>query len=101
VIALGGAERGVADAAVMRMDEQARRIDHMGLAPSLIAGDPGTPAAAAAAPPLLSATPARATLGDDPAAWARDHWPLLTAVGVVVGAALVFSLSVAADRPAR
>jgi len=100
VISLAGAERGVADAAVMRMDEQARRIDHMGLAPSLNAGDPGV-APADATPALLSTTPARATLNDDPAAWARDHWPLLTAVGVVVGAAVVLGLSVAADRPTR
>ena len=40
--------------------------------------------AGALAPPVLLGQPApKARLGEDPAAWARDHWPLLTAIGVV------------------
>jgi len=88
-----GAEAGSLDAAVMRLDEEARRIERMGLAPG---GAPPAPVA----PPLLAtpAPPPRASFRDDPAAWARDHWPLVTAVGVMVGAALVLSLTVALDN---
>jgi hypothetical protein len=96
----GAAERGTIDAAVMRLDEEARRIDQMGLAPAdtgpVAAPSPQVPAAPP--PVLLSPPPAKAHFQDDPAAWARDHWPLLTAAGVVVGAALILSIAVASNR---
>jgi hypothetical protein len=87
-------ERGAIDAAVMRLDEQARRIVELEVA----AGTP-PPVASPAPPPdatplvLLPAPPAKATLQSDPAAWARDHWPLLTAAGVVVVSALVLTIA--------
>jgi hypothetical protein len=102
VVPLAG-EKGAIDAAVMRLDEQARRIIKMGLGPSgegPIAVSP--PPSGESAPPLLTAPPpARATLRDDPGGWARDHWPLLTAVGVMVGAILVLGIAVAGDEPRR
>ena len=89
-------EHGALDAAVMRLDEDARRIQQLQLAngaapPVPVAAPPDTPAPILVAPP-----PARATLRDDPVAWARDRWPLMAAIGVVVGAALI--LSVAANN---
>jgi hypothetical protein len=100
--ALAGDE-GAFDAAVMRLDEQARRISRTG-AP-FAPGGPGAadPAATLALPPavLVGPRPARPRLGDDPAGWARDHWPLLIAVGAMVTTVLVLSISVASDRPTR
>jgi hypothetical protein len=90
-------EVGAIDATVMRLDEEARRIDQLGLAPSNSAV--ATPLPTAPPPPttpvaVVGPTP-RATLRDDPAAWARDHWPLVTAVGVMAAATLVLGLTVA------
>jgi hypothetical protein len=88
-------EPGSVDAAAMRLDEEARRIEKLGLAPgsNLEAPpplEPGTP------PPILVAVPppAHPTLRDNPGAWAREHWPLVTAVGALVGASLVLGLTV-------
>jgi hypothetical protein len=38
---------------------------------------------------------------EDPGRWARQHWPLLTAVGVALSTALVLGLAVSADGSAR
>lgn len=94
VVPLTG-EPGAIDAATMRLDEEARRIEHLGLAPGTSL-DPTPPGEAAAAPPLLISPPPapRPTLHDNPSAWARAHWPLLTAVGALVGASLVLGLTV-------
>ena len=88
------AEPGTFDAAVMRLDEEARRIDRLGLAPGGATEPPpaATPALGAAPPP-----PRHASFRDDPGGWAREHWPLVTAVGVMVGATLALSLAVATD----
>lgn len=106
----GGSEPGVIDAAVLRLDEQARRIV---LAESQPGGQPPLPLPVAppppaagnggtdlgSGPPLLLAPPStRAHFRDDPAAWARDHWPLLTAIGVVALSSVVLGAAVAADR---
>ncbi|HSY40727.1 MAG TPA: hypothetical protein VLA79_14400 [Polyangia bacterium] len=95
-------EAGQIDAAVMRLDEEARRVmleqqtAGGGVAPPPVAADPG---ASALGPPLLL-TPAsnRVRFSDDPAAWARDHWPLLTAIGVVAVTAIVLTAAVSSDR---
>jgi len=95
VVPLTG-EPGAIDAATMRLDEEARRIEHLGLAPGTSL-DPTSMAGGAALPPpvLVSPPPApRPTLRDNPGAWARAHWPLLTAVGTLVGASLVLGLTV-------
>jgi hypothetical protein len=98
-LVLGGAESGLLDAAVMRLDESARKIAQA----DAQAGTPAVVAAAgdtsALAPPMLIAPPQpRASFSEDPAAWARDHWPLLTAVGVVVLSSIVLGAAVAGDR---
>ncbi|MEO8212502.1 MAG: hypothetical protein ABI560_04890 [Myxococcales bacterium] len=97
---------GGLDAAVMRLDEQARTLDRTGVAPlgpppSGYASSTGTgtgagdPSAAALPPPvLLPPPPAPVRFADDPAAWSRDHWPLLTAVGILVTTALILSVTV-------
>jgi hypothetical protein len=94
----GGAESGLLDAAVMRLDEQARRIAQV---PAEDAPAPPT----ANGPPtqlgpavLLSAPREKARFGDDPAAWARDRWPLLTAAGALVLTAILLGAAVASDR---
>jgi hypothetical protein len=46
---------------------------------------------------LVAEPPPRPRLADDPGGWARDHWPLLTAVGVTVAAAIAFGLAVGRD----
>jgi hypothetical protein len=93
-----GAEPGLLDAAVMRLDEQARRIAQVP------AGDaPAPPTAAAPSGPLpppvlLSAPRPKARFSDDPAAWARDRWPLLTAAGALVLSAILLGAAVSSDR---
>jgi hypothetical protein len=98
VLVTAGAESGMIDAAVMRLDETARKLAQAdaqsGAAPPA-AVQPG----ADLAPPVLLAQPAaKAKLTEDPAAWARDHWPLLTAVGVVVLSSIVLGAAVSSDR---
>ena len=98
-LVMGGAETGLLDAAVMRLDEAARKIaqaDAQSGAPAVVAAAGDT---SALAPPVLLAPPQpKARFGEDPAAWARDHWPLLTAVGVVVFSSIVLGAAVAGDR---
>ena len=97
-------DEGALDAAVMRLDEQARRLDRGRTAPLVPAGPTATSDSVAPVilPPVLVApAPARPRLGEDPAAWVRDHWPLVAAVGALVGTALVLSIGVASDQRAR
>jgi hypothetical protein len=96
---LGNArEPGLIDAAVMRLDEQARRLAQV---PE---GDTAAPLTASAPPPvlapavLLTPPPAKARFSEDPAAWARDHWPLLTASGALLLSAFLLGIAVANDR---
>jgi hypothetical protein len=79
-----GSDPSQLDAAVMRLDEEARRLV---LQQQSVPGATPVPPAGNAdnslGPPLLlTPSPSRATFRDDPAAWARDRWPLLTAIGV-------------------
>jgi hypothetical protein len=102
----GNPEGGQLDAAVMRLDEEARRV---ALEDQTTAGARGAPAPAPPAAPapapvalaplqLLSQPPAKARFRDDPPAWARDHWPLLTAIGAVALTAIVLGATVSGDR---
>ena len=91
--------RGRSTSAVMRLDEAARRL----VQAEAQAGTPPPPAATgdagALAPPILIGQPApKAKLGEDPAAWARDHWPLLTAIGVVLTSSIVLGVAVSANH---
>jgi hypothetical protein len=91
-----GRDATLIEAAIMRLDEQARRIAQ---SPG---GPPPPPAttvdAAALGPPILLSGPrAKARLNEDPAAWARDHWPLLTAIGVLALSAIVLGAAVSGD----
>jgi hypothetical protein len=47
---------------------------------------------------LIGQPTTKAKLNEDPAAWARDHWPLLTAVGVVLTSSIILGFAVAGDR---
>jgi hypothetical protein len=47
---------------------------------------------------LLSEPRPKARFSDDPAAWARDHWPLLTAAGTLVLSAIILGAAVSSDR---
>jgi hypothetical protein len=42
--------------------------------------------------------PEKPAFRENPEGWASAHWPLLTAVGVAVGSALVLGIVVAADK---
>ncbi|HEY0705158.1 MAG TPA: hypothetical protein VGG33_00070, partial [Polyangia bacterium] len=55
----------------------------------------GQIAIAPVAPKATVTTGARLT--ESPGAWAKERWPLLTAVGVAVGSALVLGVLVAHD----
>ena len=89
-------EAGLIDSAVMRLDETARRLAQT----DAQSGKPAPPATAVdlAPPVLVGQPPQKARLGDDPAAWARDHWPLLTAVGVVLVTSILLGVAVSADH---
>lgn len=104
----GSPEGGQLDAAVMRLDEEARRV---ALEEQSATGARGAPPATGAVPvpaapapvalgplQLLSQPPAKARFRDDPPAWARDHWPLLTAIGAVALTAIVLGATVSGDR---
>ena len=94
----GGSEPGLIDAAVMRLDEQARRIAQVppddAPAPPTAVASTGDLAPAV----LLSPVRAKARFSDDPAAWARDRWTLLTATGTLLLSAVVLGAAVASDR---
>jgi len=97
-------EGGQIDAAVMRLDEEARRVTlEQQTAANTPGAAPATPLAAVApgqlAPPMLLSQPrAKVRFSDDPPAWARDHWPLLTAIGAVALTAIVMGATVSGDR---
>jgi hypothetical protein len=99
VLVTAGAEAGMIDSGVMRLDETARKLAQAdaqtGAQPPPAVAQPG---ADLAPPVLLAPPPAKAKLTEDPAAWARDHWPLLTAVGVVVLSSIILGAAVAGDR---
>jgi hypothetical protein len=88
------AEKGAIDAAVMRLDEQARQIEQLEIAGTLT---PAVPVAEApGSPPLNLVTrppPARPTFEQNPVVWARDRWPLLTAIGVMAASAIVLGVA--------
>jgi hypothetical protein len=95
---LSRGEPGLLDAAVMRLDEQARRLAQA------VSPVPAAPPAPANLPPpvLIAAPPAKARFSEDPGLWAREHWPLLTAIGVVALSTIVFTMAVSTDStPSR
>jgi hypothetical protein len=87
-------EAGALDAAVMHLDEEARKLS-MAAAPAMAV--PATDLTVAAVP---AGPPAAAPAAEPPGLWARKHWPLLTAIGAAVGTALVLSFAVASDSRA-
>jgi hypothetical protein len=95
VIPFGG-EAGALDAAVMRLDEEARRAA-LGKQEGAVAV-PRTDLTLATVP--ASPPPGGPSLAEDPRGWARQHWPLLTAIGAVLGTAIVLSIAVSSDSRA-
>jgi hypothetical protein len=97
LVSTSGDVLGTIDASVMRLDEEARRIVQMELANGTVVNSPGVvpPQPGQPAPVLIAPPRHKATLQEDPAAWARDRWPLLTAVGVLVGTAFVLTIAAA------
>ena len=94
-------EPGQLDAAVMRLDEEARRL--LLEQQNAPAGTPVTPVASAdntslGPPLLLTPPPSKSSFREDPAAWARDRWPLLTAVGVFGLTVIVLGAVVGSNR---
>ncbi|MFL5308673.1 MAG: hypothetical protein ACJ8F1_25895 [Polyangia bacterium] len=95
-------ERGQMDAAVMRLDEEARRLtleqQQNGGGAVPVVPVPAADGAAMGPPLLLTPAGQKSHFREDPAAWARDRWPLLTAVGAFALTAIVLSAVVASDR---
>ena len=86
-------DAGALDAAVMRLDAEARRIA-LGVQPDAV----NVPSTDLTVAPVPDQKPAPGpALADDPGAWARRHWPLLTAIGATVGTAIVLGIAVASD----
>jgi hypothetical protein len=77
-------EAPVLEAAVMRLDEEARQLA-LGRSRAWLSTVPVEPDAPGP------------RFGGDPGGWARAHWPLLTAVGVAVATAVLLGVAVATD----
>jgi hypothetical protein len=105
-------DEGALDAAVMRLDEQARRLE-LGEPPgartaatSVPGGLPRPlapvsgvdPPSALPAPVLIAPAPPRPGLQNDPVGWARDHVPLVAAVGVLLATTIILSIGVASSH---
>ncbi|MDX2023133.1 MAG: PEGA domain-containing protein [Deltaproteobacteria bacterium] len=91
-VALTGEVGGVF-AAVMRMDEQARRRDLLAQQGALQEDSGGL--IITSAPTKAAGPPENPT--QDPGGWAKKRWPVLVAVGSVITTALVLGLAVALD----
>jgi hypothetical protein len=87
------ADASALEAAVMRLDEEARR-SALGLQADAVP-IPSTDLTVATIP--SGPPPSGPPLQENPAAWARRHWPLLTAIGAAVGTAIVLGIAVASD----
>jgi len=98
VLVTAANEPGTIDSAVMRLDETGRRLAQADAQSATPAPQPTQPPADLAPPDLLAQPAQKAKLTEDPAAWARDHWPVLTAVGVVILSSIILSAAVAGDR---
>jgi hypothetical protein len=83
------------EAAVVHLDEIARK-ERFGESTSAVISAPALGSIALA--PVEARPAGLQDHGDDsPAAWLKTRWPVLTAVGVAVGAALVLGVMVAHD----
>lgn len=88
---------GALDAAVMRAEERARRIELERRHETT----PLLPGAAIAVAPAETRTPLRQgpDLRADPRGFAATHWPLITAIGVAVATAVILGVVVSLDEP--
>jgi hypothetical protein len=87
-------EPGQIESAVMRLDEEARRARM--IQPALARPAPAL-GGISVAPVVREVEPLRADFSSNPRQWARERWPLLTAVGTAMMTALVLGLLVARD----
>lgn len=83
------------EAAVAHLDELARKA-RFGESQAAVISAPAL-GQIAVAPVEARPDDVNARLKDSPAAWLKTRWPMLTAVGVAVGAALVLGVMVAHD----
>jgi hypothetical protein len=97
------AEPGTIDAAVMRLDDEAVRIEHLGLAPTLGAEVPpgaGPNPESPASPPLLTPAPTSqpGSAREDWSGWAHQHWPALVGLGALITATLILGVAGSGSR---
>ncbi|HXI58164.1 MAG TPA: hypothetical protein VNO55_18990 [Polyangia bacterium] len=99
------AEPGTIDAAVMRLDDEAVRIEHLGLAPTVgVEGPPGAgpspESPAVPPPPLLAPAPATqpGSAREDWSGWAHQHWPALVGLGALITATLILGVAASGSR---
>jgi len=82
------------EAAVIRLDEIARRREMEAQHGFKVGKDTELAVAAAEARPR---TGPQIGLQDDPRGWAEQHWPLLTATGTAVALAIILGIAVSLD----
>jgi hypothetical protein len=90
------AANGALDAALVQLDNEARALAG---APPAVGGvaplsAPPTAETPAPAPPVLVTPVPKPTFSEDPIIWARDHWPVLAAVGAFVTVGLILTIAV-------
>jgi len=86
---------GALDAALMQLDNEARALVGAPTSPGAVmppsAASGGT---STSPPPVLVSTAPKPTFSEDPLIWARDHWPVLAAVGAFVAVGLILTIAV-------
>jgi hypothetical protein len=95
---------GTLDAALLQLDNDARSLSGsapspVGVAPLSATTQPlpgPAPASATPAPVLVTQAP-NPTFQQDPLIWARDHWPVVAAVGAFVVVGVVLAVAVSHD----
>lgn len=80
-------------AAILRLDEIAGRVELVRRSED--GNDTTDSRFSLALPPPQASTTPRATLATDREGWFKQHWPLVTAVGVAVGTSVVLGITVA------
>jgi len=90
------AANGALDAALVQLDNEARALAGAPPAPSGVAPLSAPPSIETPAqkPPVLVSPAPKPTFSEDPVIWARDHWPVLVAVGAFVTVGLVLTIAV-------
>lgn len=91
---------GALDAALLQLDNDARSLS--GSAPSPVgvaplSAPPSAPATPSTPAPVLVNQAPQPTFQQDPLIWARDHWPVVAAIGAFVVVGVILTVAVSHD----